>query len=263
MLNTQCILSFLSNKYSKYYYNIINNALQMKRIKLPKNNKDYIYYELHHIIPKSIKPEFRDLKLNPWNTVLLTPKEHFICHLLLTKMVCGIDRQKMCYAFRAMCNKQNNNYQNRFVSRIYEHHKKTMSATISNPNKGKTFDEIYGTERATELKIKFKKRKTRGKLSIEEKQQLSNSMRERSINAPWKRFMQTNGYLPKTECPHCLKLVDPGNYARHHGDNCKRTIINCPICNTSFSSLPLENRKYCCKDCAMQARHKDVSEDLI
>jgi len=27
--------------------------------------------------------------------------------------------------------------------------------------------------------------------------------------------------LPKTECPHCQRMLDPGNYKKNHGDKCK------------------------------------------
>ena len=27
---------------------------------------------------------------------------------------------------------------------------------------------------------------------------------------------------PKTQCPHCKRLLDPGNYAKSHGDKCKK-----------------------------------------
>jgi len=40
------------------------------------------------------------------------------------------------------------------------------------------------------------------------------------------------------ECPHCMKLVDPGNYKQYHGDNClvvnpvsrKHKKLTCPHC---------------------------------
>jgi hypothetical protein len=76
---------YLQNKYTKWYYNIIDNA---KSRKISEG-----YFEQHHIIPKSIGGSNL-----PNNLVNLLPKEHFICHLLLTKMVDGINRRKMWYA---------------------------------------------------------------------------------------------------------------------------------------------------------------------
>jgi hypothetical protein len=62
---------------------IINNAKKEKRIKLKNTDSNYIYYEKHHILPKSI---FSNWKKEEKNMVLLTAKEHFICHLLLQKI---------------------------------------------------------------------------------------------------------------------------------------------------------------------------------
>jgi hypothetical protein len=68
---------------------------------------DYTYTEKHHIIPKSIGGNN-----TKENLVHLTAKEHFICHLLLTKMLDGTDKQKMIYAIWQLSN-QNNIHQNR------------------------------------------------------------------------------------------------------------------------------------------------------
>ena len=42
---------FNDNKYTKWYYAIIDNAKSKNRIKLNRNSQKYIYYEIHHIIP--------------------------------------------------------------------------------------------------------------------------------------------------------------------------------------------------------------------
>ncbi len=211
---------FLSNKYTKYYYNIIHHALQENRKKLPRYNKDYIYYESHHIIPKSIKPEFSDLRLNPWNKVLLTAKEHFICHLLLTKMLSGSNKNKMIYALWGMTN-QSNSHQSRFHSNLYSSYKLKMRELLSSERKNKTLEELYGKEKADQIKENMKSRKTRGPNTSEETSAMSMRMKDRHKTNPWKRFMQTNGRLPRKECPHCSKIMDVGNYGRYHGDKCK------------------------------------------
>lgn len=77
---------YLHNKYTSWYYNIINKA--KSRI-----IDDSIYTENHHIIPKSMGG--RNTKDN---LVKLLPKEHYICHLLLVKMVTGENKRKMWYA---------------------------------------------------------------------------------------------------------------------------------------------------------------------
>ena len=79
------------NKYSKWYYSIIANA--QSRNLLPE-----IQVEKHHILPKSLGGSN-----SPSNLVKLTLREHFICHILLTKMTIEKDRTKMVYALWKMC----------------------------------------------------------------------------------------------------------------------------------------------------------------
>ncbi len=74
---------FKQNKYTKWYNNIVLNA--QNRSKDPS-----IYYESHHIVPQC---------MGGIETVLLTAREHFICHMLLTKMT---DDRRMKYAAKAM-----------------------------------------------------------------------------------------------------------------------------------------------------------------
>lgn len=143
---------FIQNKYTKWYYNIINNAISKSRKK--SNNH---YYENHHIIPKCM-----DGTNQKSNLVLLTAREHFMCHHLLTKMV--IKRQvkyKLSIALHCMMRKSEN--QERFIltSRMYQlikiniskeikHHYKTnhprMGIEITNSQKlqiSKTLKEYY------------------------------------------------------------------------------------------------------------------------
>lgn len=64
---------YTQNKYTKTYFQIVDRA------------RDRVlseYSERHHIIPRSLGGTD-----DPENLVNLTPREHFICHLLLTKMV--------------------------------------------------------------------------------------------------------------------------------------------------------------------------------
>lgn len=72
---------FQNNKYSKIYYQIIDSSKNKNRKKLLPSHVDYVYYERHHILPKSLGGSN-----DPENLVLLTQKEHYICHLLLIKM---------------------------------------------------------------------------------------------------------------------------------------------------------------------------------
>lgn len=91
---------FIDNKYTRCYYSIIANAKQ-------KSLSGYI--EKHHIIPKSFGGSDRKE-----NLVNLTAREHYICHLLLTKMVTGEFKAKMIFALSLIKPKVKHN------SRLYE-----------------------------------------------------------------------------------------------------------------------------------------------
>ena len=60
--------------YQKLYNKITDTARSKNRVR----SKEF-YFELHHIIPKCLGGND-----NKENVVFLTPKEHFICHKLLT-----------------------------------------------------------------------------------------------------------------------------------------------------------------------------------
>lgn len=84
---------FINNKYTNWYNSLINKA--QNRIVLG-------YAEKHHIIPSALGgTNEKD------NIVKLTPREHFICHLLLTKMTTGNARYKMNFALHMLSNTKN------------------------------------------------------------------------------------------------------------------------------------------------------------
>jgi hypothetical protein len=71
----------------KEYFQIIRKALSEKRV------KGKVYYEAHHIVPRSFNKQS--------NVVLLTPQEHYECHKLLADIFKqhSIYGQKMLWAF--------------------------------------------------------------------------------------------------------------------------------------------------------------------
>lgn len=68
--------------YRKIYMAIISHALKEQSLGLRKK-KTGVFYESHHILPKSLFPLWTKRKSN---RVLLTLKEHYFCHQLLTKI---------------------------------------------------------------------------------------------------------------------------------------------------------------------------------
>lgn len=81
---------FIQNKYHTWYNMIIEKA------KVRTLNG---YRERHHIIPKSLMGTN-----DPENIVKLTPREHFICHRLLTKITIGEEKYKMLHAAWRLAN---------------------------------------------------------------------------------------------------------------------------------------------------------------
>jgi hypothetical protein len=133
---------FIENKYTKWYYNIIYRAKSRERI---KND----YYEKHHIIPRSLGGND-----DKENLIELTAREHFVCHLLLTKMLTGNEKYKMVFALSRMLHK--NKKHNRYSpsSRIYELSRKYRSEAIGITHKGIPESAESNQKRSAALKGK-------------------------------------------------------------------------------------------------------------
>lgn len=123
---------YKENKYTAWYYSIINKA-QTRELPLSE------YREKHHIIPKSMGGDN-----SPQNLVELTAREHFICHLLLPKMVQSTNKSKMLYALWSMSNQENVNQRNkryRPSAKMYERIRQMIS--IQNSGSGHSKAKIY------------------------------------------------------------------------------------------------------------------------
>lgn len=88
--------------YKKIYLQLIEKAKNANRIKLNRTNENYVFYENHHIIPKAEGGLNTDE-----NMVLLTPKEHYIAHLLLAKIT---GTKSQIFAFNLMSNRTGNSH---------------------------------------------------------------------------------------------------------------------------------------------------------
>lgn len=108
--------------YEKIYNQIIEKAKNENRT---RDNGEY--YEKHHIKPRSL---YKDLIKDENNIVLLTAREHFICHKLLEKIY---DCPQMKYAIWRMCN--DGKY--KVSARYYEYVKNKIQIESSKLNKGR------------------------------------------------------------------------------------------------------------------------------
>lgn len=130
---------FHPNKYTKWYLSIIECA--KSRI-VPE-----IYLEEHHIIPKSIEANNE--------TIMLTAKEHFICHLLLTKMCIHKKHHfKMLNAFQMMANCHASNQQRYYNAAAYALVKKQIAAAKSEMYEGEN-NPFYGKKHSPETMEKM------------------------------------------------------------------------------------------------------------
>lgn len=109
---------FIDNKYTKWYFNIIQAA---------KLRENFCYVEKHHIIPTSLGGSN-----STTNIIALLPREHYICHLLLTKMTDGQNRYKMCFAL-SMMSKVKNIGSGRYApsNKIYEYARKQFKLALT------------------------------------------------------------------------------------------------------------------------------------
>jgi hypothetical protein len=153
--------------YLKIYNKIIDKA---------KNREINGYIEKHHIIPKCLgglnKKE---------NLVKLTAREHFICHLLLSKIYGG----KMIYTLFRMS--KNGKYN----SKKYEYFINYFSGQ-GNP--------FYGKKHSEETKIKMSKiRKGKPSSNLNKKMSEEQKLKLRNINLGHKHSEETNKIIEKTK----------------------------------------------------------------
>ena len=100
--------------HQKVYDNIIEKAKSENRIK-----HNGAYYENHHINPRCLGGND-----NKENLVLLTAKEHYVCHKLLTYIY--RENYKLIYAFHKMSCRKNKDY---ISLRDYKYAKELRSKT--------------------------------------------------------------------------------------------------------------------------------------
>jgi len=123
---------FIDSKYTNIYNSIVTQGQSRKKT-------EGIYYEKHHIIPKSLGGDN-----SPANLVALTAREHYVCHLLLIRMTSGAAKTKMVYAvWRMMCRNTASRRNYKVSSHVYQSLKLQRNAIMQSrrgkdhPNFGK------------------------------------------------------------------------------------------------------------------------------
>lgn len=215
--------------YNKLYNDIIENR---------KENIPTGYTEEHHITPRCLGgTDDKD------NLVKLTAKEHFICHLLLTKMYTygTIEYYKMCHAFLMML-KGSNNQQRYITSRKYEKMKIVFSKRMSVLQSGKNNSQ-HGT-----MWIHNK-----------ELQQCKKVPKDSKLETGWELGRVLN-WNKKTSVKKTSVKKEPKNYVKI-----------CNNCNATFDTFS-KNKTCCSYECgknlsageaAKKCRKKVLINDII
>lgn len=205
---------YITNKYSKWYDQIINNA---KIRTLPSE----VYVEKHHIIPECFflnrarKGPPGLILGNPNdqnNIVKLTAREHFICHWLLIKMTEGKLKSKMWLALHTMIFAISPNTKRNFIinSQLYATVKEEC-AKISSINSKKFHT---GRKRSDETKLKISE-SLKGK-THSDKHKKNNQLAQ--INRNYKHSPEiieiirksSTGYIATTETRLKISLATKG-----------------------------------------------------
>lgn len=93
------------------------------------------YVIKHHILPQSIFPEYKNLHLYPENKCLLTPRQHAICHKMLTKCFnSGKPKFSMIKAYKRIFDFSPTHTERYFSTREYEIALKLHSQIMSENN---------------------------------------------------------------------------------------------------------------------------------
>jgi hypothetical protein len=180
----------------RIYESIIQTAKFENRIKLRKTNTNYVYYENHHILPRCLGGTD-----DKENLVLLTAREHYVCHKLLTYIYKG--NRKIALAFHKMTYGIHKNKYNT-SSRDYAYAKELLANTpISQETRKKLGDKskqhtgtnsaMYGKHHSEKTKQHLSA-KLKGRIVSEETKQ---KQREANIGEKNPMFGKHSHFLGK------------------------------------------------------------------
>lgn len=203
---------FLNNKYYKWYQKLTSKLDRVLDC----------YTEKHHIIPKSLGGN--DSKEN---IVVLTTREHFIAHLLLTKCTNGENKKKMNFALWNMVNRDNGCRTTSIqYSIIREQHSKFLREKFSGIN-----NPMYGKEHSEETKSKISRGGKYLKRSEETRQRISEANKgEKNSMFGIKRTKQQkelqSKFMKENNPMHNEEVVNKIKYSKKGTINCFDTVEN-------------------------------------
>lgn len=162
---------FLENKYTNLYFSIVELAKAKNRIKQVGDG-----LQTHHIVPRCMGGNDSDA-----NLVVLTYKEHRLCHKLLIKMTDKEYKHKMMYAYL-------------LFDKTYD------TSNMQSP-------QIYCTEESYQKMVETRKRKgsyKRGKDNVFSSPEIIEQVRNRMLtNNPMKNPEQRKRMQQQNNNPNC------------------------------------------------------------
>jgi len=229
---------FKDNKYKRWYFDIVAKAQASNRKK--KAGK---YFERHHIIPKSFGGDN-----SKENLVLLTAREHFICHWLLTKFSNKNLLRKAQKAFGAMVTHRSFR---KLTSKQFSIVKENIGPPpIETCSKGgraikgrKDTPEAIRNKRiaqkdkkclpkARKLLSEYHKKSPEARarrvilhscpiIAARKSKSLKESPRARAQRERLAEFNRNREYTKTYKCEHCGKQTTKAMHIRWHGNKCK------------------------------------------
>jgi len=200
--------------YTKIYNQIIERG---------KTRKLESYTEKHHIIPKCVGGT-NDKE----NIVVLTAREHYICHKLLTEIY--PDSTGLRYSVFRMCHDKNHSNGMKRKYRVGSREYQRIRENMFNDKYSKKMRESrLGTICSSETRKKMSEigknriysEETREKMSVSKtgvsRIPFTKAHKQNMIdNSFWKGKIK-----PLVECPHCGTVGGNVIMKRWHFDNCK------------------------------------------
>ena len=246
-------MEFLDNKYTRWYFSLIDAAKSKNRKKLRKDNPKWIYYERHHITPKCFGgPDDKS------NLVLLTAREHFVAHWLLTKMVGSTrQREQMLNAFGKMmhsnksikkdiisgwryerCRLAFSERNSTFMSRLHKgktvekawnkgltkETSKSIARMAANPERNEKIRKSkLGVPRSEDLKQKLRERKGKARGGAEKGIKFTKEHKA-NLKKNHKGMTGLKNPAPLAQCENCGVIFNKRAIDQYHNKKCKQPL---------------------------------------
>lgn len=189
-------------KYEKWYLSIINKAKTREK-------EDNFLYEKHHITPKSLGGSDEES-----NLVNLTLREHFICHILLTKFTKKDEKHKMLCALHRMAFSK----KYRINSRLYEQVRTDFNISMKQNHPSKK--ESWRINVSKAVLLEWENNYIR---KYETSERMKNSWKNGTLKP---KFGEKNGMFGKESSRKGKKFPGTGKFGKDNPAAKKYTILN-------------------------------------